>query len=248
MDTESPPRPLGDLAEAKPATASAASAAKRVFLVDDHAILREGLTALLGLEPDFHTVGHAGSLGEALALLPRLEPDLIVTDLSLPGSAGVQGIVELRRCCPKARIAVLTVHNSEEYIRAALSAGADGYIVKDASRSELIHGLRAILANQLHLCARSSARVVRSYLGERVPVASPLTGVTGREREILAMIANGQSNKQIAITIKRSIKTVEKHRANLMRKLGLHNVADVTRFALQSGILREDEGPQLPSR
>ncbi len=215
---------------------------RRVFLVDDHAILREGITALLALEADFDVVGHAGSVAEAISKAPDLRPDLIITDLSMPGAAGVQGIVELRRHCPWARIAVLTVHNTEEHIRAALAAGADGYIVKDASRSELVHGLRSVLANQIHLCARSSARVVRSYLGhgnEPAPTtATPV--VTGREREILVMIANGQSNKRIALTINRSIKTVEKHRANLMRKLGLHNVADVTRFALSSGLLTED--------
>lgn len=220
----------------------AGAVARRVFLVDDHAILREGVTALLSLESDFDVVGHASSVAEAISKAPDLAPDLIITDLSMPGSAGVQGIVEMRRACPSARIAVLTVHNTEEHIRAALAAGADGYIVKDASRSELVHGLRAVLANQIHLCARSSARVVRSYLGhgneQPMPGATPI--VTGREREILIMIANGQSNKRIALSINRSIKTVEKHRANLMRKLNLHNVADVTRFALNSGLMTEE--------
>ena len=210
----------------------------RVMLVDDHAILREGLSALLELEPDLKVVGQAGSIPEAVEVATALKPDLIVTDISLPGATGMQGIVELRSQAPNARLVVLTVHNTEEYIRAALSAGADGYILKDASRRELIHGIRAVLAGQRHLCPRSSARVVRSYLGEPQPAAAATVGVTGREREILAMIASGQSNKRIAISLNRSVKTVEKHRANLMRKLGLHNVADVTRFALQSGLLR----------
>ena len=226
------------LAESAPTDALA----RRVFLVDDHAILREGVMALLALESDFEVVGHAGSVAEAISKAPELHPDLVITDLSMPGSAGVQGIMGLRRAVPSARIAVLTVHNTEEHIRAALAAGADGYIVKDASRSELVHGLRSVLANQIHLCARSSARVVRSYLGHGSEPAqnSATPVVTGREREILIMIANGQSNKRIALTINRSIKTVEKHRANLMRKLNLHNVADVTRFALNSGLLTEE--------
>jgi DNA-binding NarL/FixJ family response regulator len=210
----------------------------RVVIVDDHAILREGLTALLELESDLEVVGQAGSIAQALAISQSLQPDLIITDISLPGATGVQGIVELRERCTSARLLVLTVHNTEEYIRAALGAGANGYILKDASRAELIHGLRAVMAGQRHLCPRASARVVRSYLGEQQhPLPTVVTGVTGREREILAMIANGQSNKRIAQTLNRSVKTVEKHRANLMRKLGLHNVADVTRFALQSGLL-----------
>jgi DNA-binding NarL/FixJ family response regulator len=213
----------------------------RVLLIDDHAILREGLSALINLESDMQVVGHAGSVVDGVALAQSLEPDLIITDISLPGATGVQGIVELRRRCPRARLVVLTVHNTEEYIRAALSSGADGYVLKDATRNELIHGLRAVLAGQRHLCPRSSARVVRSYLGEQPPIPQVASGVTGREREILGMIARGQSNKRIAMTLNRSVKTVEKHRANLMRKLGLHNVADVTRFAMQSGLLHAEQ-------
>ena len=170
------------------------------------------------------------------------KPDLIVTDLSLPGSTGLQGIVEFRQRCPEARVLVLTMHDSEEYIRAALSAGAHGYVLKDATRGELISTMRAVLAGQRHLCPRSSARVVGRYLGEPVPLSSrsPLaSGVTGREREILGLIASGLSNKRIAIELGRSVKTIEKHRANLMRKLRLHNVAEVTRFAMQSGLLSE---------
>ncbi len=219
-------------------TTPAVGSSVRIMLVDDHAILREGLSALLELEPGLKIVGQAGSIPEAVEVASRLQPDLIISDLSLPGATGMQGIVELRSRAPNARLIVLTVHNTEEYIRAALSAGADGYVLKDASRSELIHGVRAVLAGQRYLCPRSSARVVRSYLGEPQPAAAAVTGVTGREREILAMIAAGQSNKRIAIVLNRSVKTVEKHRANLMRKLGLHNVADVTRFALQSGLLQ----------
>ena len=212
----------------------------RIVLVDDHTILREGLCALLELESDLKVVGQAGSIAEALLIAESLKPDLIITDISLPGSTGVQGLVELRSRCRAARLLVLTVHNTEEYIRAALSAGADGYILKDASRAELVRGLRAVLAGQRHLCARSSTRVVRSYLGEQLQVQPLVSGVTGREREILAMIASGHSNKRIALTLNRSVKTVEKHRANVMRKLGLHNIADVTRFALQSGLLAHE--------
>ena len=216
----------------------------RILLVDDHAILREGVSALIALESDLQVVGQAGSIPEAIERARALQPDLIITDLSLPGAAGAQGIVELKRCCPKARLLVLTVHDTEEHIRAGLSAGAAGYVLKDASRSELIYGIRVVLAGQHHLCARSSARVVRSYLGEPTPVPQVVAGVTGREREILAMIASGQSNKRIAQALKRSVKTVEKHRANLMRKLNLHNVADVTRFAMQSGLCSGGEARQ----
>ena len=233
------PRSVDNAPDSRSATPPPGRA--RILLIDDHAILREGLAALIGLESDMEVVGHAGSVVDGVAIAQSLEPDLIITDISLPGATGVQGIVELRRRCPRARLVVLTVHNTEEYIRAALSSGADGYVLKDATRNELIHGLRAVLAGQRHLCPRSSARVVRSYLGEQPPAPRVAIGVTGREREILGMIACGHSNKRIATTINRSVKTVEKHRANLMRKLGLHNVADVTRFAMQSGLLHAEQ-------
>jgi DNA-binding NarL/FixJ family response regulator len=214
----------------------------RIVLIDDHAILREGLIALSEMEGDLKVVGQAGSIAEGLAVALATRPDLIITDLSLPGATGVQGIVEFHERCPESRVLVLTMHDSEEYVRAALSAGAQGYVLKDATRAELIHAVRAVLAGQRHLCPRSSARVVSSYLGEQRPMPAVASGVTGREREILTMIAGGWSSKQIARELQRSVKTVEKHRANLMRKLQLHNVAEVTRFALRSGMLASDSG------
>lgn len=213
----------------------------RIVLVDDHAILREGLIALSEMESDLKVVGQAGSIAEGVAVAMATLPDLIITDLSLPGATGVQGIVEFHQRCPDSRVLVLTMHDNEEYIRAALSAGAQGYVLKDATRAELIHGVRAVLAGQRHLCPRSSSRVVCSYLGEQQQLApAAASWVTGREREILSMIAAGMSNKSIARKLDRSVKTIEKHRSNLMRKLKLHNVAEVTRFALRSGMVGID--------
>src|SRR5579871_838249 len=212
----------------------------RLILIDDHAILREGLIALSNMENDLKVVGQAATIAEGLLVAQSVQPDLIITDLALPGATGLQGIVEFRQRIPTAKVLVLTMYDSEEYIRAALSAGAHGYVLKDATRNELMQGVRAVLAGHRHLCSRASSRVVRSYLGEQQASAPLAAGVTGREREILAMIAAGLSNKRIAVQLKRSVKTVEKHRANLMRKLQLHNVADVTRFAMQSGLLREE--------
>jgi DNA-binding NarL/FixJ family response regulator len=215
------------------------SSPARLILVDDHAILREGLIALSNMESDLEVVGQAATIAEGLAVAQATSPDLIITDLALPGVTGLQGIVEFRQQVPAAKVLVLTMYDSEEYIRAALSAGAHGYVLKDATRNELIQGVRAVLAGHRHLCSRASSRIVRSYLGEQKADPPLAAGVTGREREILAMIAAGLSNKRIAVQLKRSVKTIEKHRANLMRKLHLHNVADVTRFAMQSGLLRE---------
>jgi DNA-binding NarL/FixJ family response regulator len=215
------------------------AACARVLVIDDHAILRDGLSALINVESDLEVVGQAESISDALEIAGLLEPDLIITDLRLPVTAGMQDIVELRSRCPRARLLALTAHNSAESIRGAFAAGADGYMLKDATRAEFLSALRAVLAGQRHLCPRSMARVVHGYLGESPP--PPVTiGVTAREREVLAMIATGQSNKHMARALDLSIKTIEKHRANLMRKLGLSNLADVTRFALESGILRPE--------
>jgi DNA-binding NarL/FixJ family response regulator len=220
---------------------SSKSKLSRVVLIDDHAILREGLIALCNMEHDLEVVGQAATLTEAIAVAEATQPDLIVTDLALAGATGLQGIVEFRSRIPAAKVLVLTMHDSEEYIRAAISAGAHGYVLKDATREELIKAMRAVLAGRRYLCSHASARIVRSYLGEQT-VAPPIAaGVTGREREILAMIAAGLSNKKIASQIKRSVKTVEKHRANFMRKLHLHNVADVTRYAMQTGLVMEKD-------
>jgi DNA-binding NarL/FixJ family response regulator len=218
---------------------AALAAGARVLLIDDHAILREGLSALLNVESGLEVVGQVRSVAEAVEIAGSLDLDLIITDIRLPVATGMQDILELRSRYPSARLLALTAHHSAESIRAAFAAGADGYLLKDATRVELISAVRAVLAGQRHLCPRSLAHVVHGYLDE--PKGPPAAiGITAREREILAMIANGQSNKHMAMALDLSIKTIEKHRANLMRKLGLTNLAGVTRFALENGIL---EGP-----
>ena len=216
---------------------AALAAGARVLLIDDHAILREGLSALLNVESGLEVVGQMGSVAEAVESAGSLDLDLIITDIRLPPAAGMQDIVELRSRYPSARLLALTAHHSAESIRAAFAAGADGYMLKDATRVELVSAVRAVLAGQRHLCPRSMAHVVHGYLDESKAPPPPAIGITAREREILAMIANGQSNKCMAMTLDLSVKTIEKHRANLMRKLGFRNLAEVTRFALESGIL-----------
>jgi DNA-binding NarL/FixJ family response regulator len=210
----------------------------RVLLIDDHAILRAGVGALINREADLKVAGQAASIAEALENAQALDFDLIVADFLLAAGCGRQDIVELRSRWPEARLLAFTVHDDAESIRAAFAAGADGYVLKDATHAEFIGAVRAVLAGQRHLCSRSMAHVVCGYLGEPQPAQPVATGVTGREREILTMMATGQSNKQMAMALNRSIKTIEKHRANLMRKLGFGNLADVTRFALETGILR----------
>jgi len=227
-------------AELDPVAAGHAENTKnRLVLVEDHAILREGLRALLELEPDLQIAGESTNGIDAVGLVELLKPALVLTDIALPGRSGIELIGCLRQGRHALKILVLTAHNSEEYIRAALNAGADGYVLKDASRVDLLQAIRAVLSGQTYLCASVTAKVVSGYL--RPPSAesssSAAEQVTGREREVLTRVALGQSNKLIARALGVSVKTVEKHRANLMRKLTLHNTAAVTRFAIRHGMI-----------
>jgi DNA-binding NarL/FixJ family response regulator len=210
-----------------------------LVLVEDHAILREGLRALLELEPDLRIVGEAANATDAVATIDLVNPGLVITDIALPGGSGIELIGRLRISRRQLKILVLTAHNSEEYIRAALNAGADGYVLKDATRADLLQAIRAVLSGQTYLCSSVTAKVVSGYLHPK-PEESPDSAaeqVTGREREVLTRVALGESNKIIARALGVSVKTIEKHRANLMRKLTLHNTAAVTRFAIRHGML-----------
>lgn len=211
----------------------------RLVLVEDHAILREGLRALLELEHDLQIVGESTNGLDAVELVRQLAPALVISDIALPGRSGIELIGCLRQVLPGVKILVLTAHNSEEYIRAALNAGADGYVLKDACRVELLQAIRAIQSGQTFLCASVTAKVVSGYLRPKSegPALSSAALVTGREREVLTQVALGSSNKVIARALGVSVKTVEKHRANLMRKLTLHNTAAVTRFAIRHGMV-----------
>ena len=214
-----------------------------LVLVEDHAILREGLRALLELEPDLQIVGEAGNGSDAVSVIELLRPALVITDIALPGRSGIELIGSLREAGIGVKILVLTAHDSEEYIRAALDAGAHGYVLKDASRADLLQAIRAVLSGQTYLCASVTAKVVSGYLRPKPedPLEAGSEQVTEREREVLTRVALGQSNKLIARALGVSVKTIEKHRANLMRKLTLHNTAAVTRFAIRHGMLTASE-------
>jgi DNA-binding NarL/FixJ family response regulator len=222
----------------------------RIALVEDHVILREGLRALLEIEPDFEVVADVGNGQIALAMARAVQPDIVITDLALPGRSGIDLIGELRAALPAVRVLVLTVHNTEEYIRASLNAGAHGYVLKDASRADLLQAVRAIAVGQPYLCPPVAAKVVSGYLngsskGRSLPADSM---VTERERQVLTRIALGQSNKIIARELSVSVKTVEKHRSNLMRKLTLHNTAAITMFAIRHGYVAAEDVPDLLGR
>jgi two-component system response regulator NreC len=210
----------------------------RIVLVEDHAILREGLKALIELESDFDVVGEFCSVDESLDGIRNLQPDIVVTDLGLPGRSGIELLSEIKRLSPMTRKLVLTAHENEEYIRAALNAGAEGYVLKDANSAELMLGIRTVSLGQQYLCRAIASKILSGYLsGDQRPASVTATqSITGREREVLTRIALGNSNKLIARELGVSPKTVEKHRSNLMRKLQLHNAAAITMFAIRNGM------------
>jgi len=211
----------------------------RLVLVDDHLILRQGLRALLELETDLEVIGEAGDTAGAIELIKRTQPDVVISDIGLPGRSGLEIISELRACCPELKVLVLSAHGSEEYIRVALNARANGYVLKDSSREELLLAIRKVAMGEQYLCQTITARFVTSYLdGSKLRNgASRTRELTDRERQVLSRIALGLSNKQIAKELELAVKTVEKHRSNLMRKLSLHNTAEITMYALKTGIV-----------
>jgi DNA-binding NarL/FixJ family response regulator len=214
----------------------------RLVLVEDHAILRDGLTSLLDLEADLSIVGAFDSIESGLEGIQRLQPDVVVLDLALPSGSGIDLLGEIPRLSPGSRKLVLTGNDDEAAIRAALGAGADGYLLKDASRAELLLAIRTVSSGQRFLCKAVASKVLSGFLtgDKQTPSAIIADSITAREREVLVRIAQGHSNKAIARELGLSPKTVEKHRSNLMRKLQLHNAAAITMYAIRNGLSGSD--------
>jgi len=211
----------------------------RVILAEDHTILREGLRSLLATCPEIEVVAEAANGLEAVSKVEKLQPDLILMDLSMPLMGGVDAIREISRRFPKTRTLALTVLRAEESFLDAMRAGANGYILKDASCSELIGAIRQVLAGKTYLSPELSQTVLEGYLegrGEKVPQTA-WESLTQRERQILKMVAEGRTNRQIADHLCISAKTVDRHRTNLMRKLDLHSASALTVFAVKKGLV-----------
>jgi DNA-binding NarL/FixJ family response regulator len=211
----------------------------KVIIAEDHTILREGLRSLLSTRNNLQVIGEAGDGREAVRIVNQLLPDLLLIDLSMPKLNGMEAIREIKSNHPEIKIIVLTVHKSDEYILASLDAGANGYILKDAGQNELILAIEYVMAGKVFLSPSISGKVVASYLenNKRKKNTSAWDDLTTREKEILKLIAEGNKNRDIAAHLCISPKTVEKHRSNLMRKLGLRNASTLTAYAIEKGIV-----------
>ena len=214
----------------------------RIFIAEDHTIVREGLRSLLSSHPHFEVVGEAEDGREVIRCVGECEPDLVLLDLSMPRMNGMEAIREIKRLSPETKILVLTIHKSEEYILPVLRGGADGYMLKYDTQTELMAAIESVLAGKAYLSPGVSHKVIEGYVEgkKKLKTKSSWDTLTQREREVLKLIAEGYKNREIADYLCISVKTVVKHRANLMEKLDLHNISALTAFAIEKGLVTRE--------
>jgi two-component system, NarL family, response regulator NreC len=212
-----------------------------IVIVEDHTLLREGLKSLLSSNPNLEIIGEADNGQDAIRCIEKNKPALVLMDLSLPKMNGMEALKEIKKRLSDTKIIVLTVHKSEEYILAALDAGANGYVLKDSTSSELVMAINNVLSGKRFISPAISEKIIDGYLEGRKSVkpSSSWATLTQREREILKLIAEGYKNKDIAEYLCISVKTAEKHRSNLMRKLNLHSISALTAFAIEKGLINK---------
>jgi len=213
----------------------------KILIVDDHALLREGLQSLLSAQPGMRVVGTAEDAHSGISKIDSLSPDVVLTDLAMPETGGVDAIHLIRDAHPRVKLIALTFHREDGYIHASLQAGADGYVLKDDSRDELVIAIGSVLDGKKYLSPAICEQVIAGYLSaaEKKRLEPSWRVLTRRERQVIKMIAEGLKTREIAEVLSLSPKTVEKHRTNMMNKLDLHSVSAVTLYAIQSGLINE---------
>ena len=209
----------------------------RALLADDHTLVRAGLRKLLESVPQIEVVGEAGDGLELLTLAERLQPQLVLMDIAMPGLNGLEATSRLARMLPGVQVMILSMHQNAEYVRQALRNGAVAYLLKDAAPLELELALQAVLRGETYLSPAVSKGVVSDYVQRLRSDDAPSDALTPRQREVLQRIAEGQSTKEIARQLNLSVKTVETHRTQLMKQLDIHEVAGLVRYALREGLV-----------
>lgn len=215
----------------------------RVLLVDDHAILRAGLQRLLSEEEDIEIVGEAGDGREAIQKVQELHPDIVLMDIGMPVMNGMEATKQIKKRDQEVKILVLTMHDNEEYLFRVLQAGAAGYVLKKAADSDLVNAIHVVDGGDCFLYPSAAKLIVEDYLDKVKHGQEPTTSydtLTDREREILTLVAEGYTNREIAESLFISVKTVETHKANIMEKLNLHKRAELVRYAIRKGMLQVD--------
>ena len=213
-----------------------------VLLVDDHPIVRQGLRNLLDSMPDFKVVGEAGDGLQALEVIEKVQPQVLVIDVVMPGLTGLEVTQRVKRQWPAVKVIILSMQNNEAYVVSALKSGASGYILKDTGPEELVDAIRAVVKGERYLSKQLSERIINAYVS-KVDEAEvdPYDTLTNREKEILHLVAEGFTNQEIAERLFISPRTAELHRSNVLNKLSLKNQVDLVRFAIKRGILPLDQ-------
>jgi DNA-binding NarL/FixJ family response regulator len=211
-----------------------------ILIAEDHTLLREGLRALLSTSPELEIVGEASDGEEAASRARELAPDIVLMDLSMPNINGTEAIRAIKRRNPEIKIIALTVHRSEEYVRASLDAGADGYVLKDDTHHDLLTAIASVRKGRIYLSPGICDKVINGFLDRSAtaPSSHSWTSLTERERGVLKLIAEGRKSREVAQYLSLSLKTVEKHRSNLMKKLDLHSVSALTTYAIENNLVK----------
>jgi len=215
----------------------------KVIIAEDHTIVRKGLCALLLGEPDIEVVGEAENGREAIKIVEKSLPDVVVMDIAMPGLNGLDTTRQLKKRFPNLKILILTMHDNEEYIFETLRAGASGYLVKRSAPNELISAIQSVYRNESYLSPAISKKVIEGFVqsgGQAAMEDEDYVKLTGREREVLQLIAEGKANREIARLLHISIKTVESHKAHIMEKLDIRNIAELTQYAIRKGLISLD--------
>jgi DNA-binding NarL/FixJ family response regulator len=206
----------------------------RILLADDHAVVRQGFKMILDAQPDMEIVGEAANGREVLALAEEVRPDVVVMDVAMPELNGIEATRRLAASMPHARVLALSMHKDSVYVREILRAGARGYVLKESGAGDLVKAVRAVAAGEGYLSPAVSNAVLDDY---RRHVTNPIDLLTTREREVLQMLAEGKTNKEIAAVLDLSVYTIEAHRGRIMEKLNLHSINDLVRFAVRNGLI-----------
>ncbi len=211
----------------------------KIILADDHAVMRTGLRLVLERQSDFQVVGEASDGREAVAMAQKLAPDVLVTDIGMPNLNGIEATRQLSTAAPQIAVVILSMHSDESYVLRALKAGAKAYLLKESAESDLIAAIRAVASGKAFFSPAVSRMLVEDYVRQLQDreIEDSYELLTTREREILQLIAEGKSNKEIAAVLNLSLYTVETHRGNLMEKLGLHTVPELILYAVRKGVI-----------
>jgi DNA-binding NarL/FixJ family response regulator len=209
----------------------------RIVLADDHAVVRKGIRAVLAALPGVEVVAEAGDGREALALIEQHRPDIAVLDVTMPGLNGLEVAARVPKSAPGTKVVILSMHAGEAYVAQALRAGVAGYLLKDAADDELPTAIKVVSRGDVYLSPKISTQVVERYVQAGSAQPDPLAGLTTRQREILQLVAEGKSSKEIASLLELSVKTVESHRSQIMERLGVHDLTGLVRFAIRVGLV-----------